>query len=194
MRRRYLGDSYDLVKRVWAKSLGSIGPLYAHPKFVPSCIRDQFTAVTLIPILDPAAPPEGPYGIFLDPHTGIPLPNESVTKATASHACLQFIVQVDESLRPAYMICFDQSYHRRHELTVLQQRERKRTFLQERGISSFHYVSQAPFLFMAQKPATLDDVRQRLLALGIPRERFEPGNASPDPPNHGIQPTAFGRA
>lgn len=28
MRARYLGDSYDLVKRVWAESLGSIGRLY----------------------------------------------------------------------------------------------------------------------------------------------------------------------
>ncbi len=76
MRGRYLGDSYDLVKRIWAENLISIGTLYAHPKFVPSTIRDQFTAVTLMPILDPAEPPEGPYGVFLDPHmrrcVGIP--------------------------------------------------------------------------------------------------------------------------
>jgi len=180
------------VKRVWAESLGSISPLYAHPKFVPSSIRGQFTAVTLIPILDPAARPEGPYGLFLDPHTGIPLPQESVIRTTTSHASLQFIVQVNDSLGPAYMICFDQSYHRRHKLTVAEQRARKRSLLQEHGISSFYYVSHAPFLFMAQKTATLADVGRRLLAMGIPRERFEPENAPLDPLNLGLQPTDCG--
>ena len=62
MRGRYLGDSYDLVKRVWAKSFRSIGPLYAHPKFILPGIRDQFTTVTLIPILESTAPPKGRYG------------------------------------------------------------------------------------------------------------------------------------
>jgi hypothetical protein len=153
----------------------------------------QYTAVTSIPILDLDALPEGAYGLFLDPHTGIPLPHESVTQATASHASLPFIVQVSESLRPAYMMCFDQSYHRRHELTVVAQRERKQAFLREHGISSFYYLSHAPFLFMAKTQANLDVLRQRLLALGIPPQRFEPKSASCEPPNHGMQPTAFGR-
>lgn len=193
MRDKYLGDSYDLVKRVWSETLGSIGLLYAHPRFVPAGIRAQYTAVTSIPILDPDALPEGTYGILLDPHTGVRLPDESATKSTSSHASLPFIVQVNESLRPAYMICFDQSYHRRHELSVIEQRERKRAFLEERGIGSFYYLSHAPFLFIAVRPATLAVVRQRLLALGIPRERFEPKNESFGPPNLGMQPTAFGR-
>lgn len=116
-----------------------------------------------------------------------------MTRATPSHAPPQFIVQVNDSLGPAYMICFDQSYHRGHELTPAEQRARKRSFLQEHGISSFYYVSHAPFLFMAQKPATLGDVHLRLLAVGIPRERFEPENAALDPTNRGFQPTACGR-
>jgi hypothetical protein len=182
VRGKYLGDTYDLVKRVWAESLRSIGPLYAYPKFIPPGIRDRFAAVTLIPILDTTAPPKGHYGIFLDPHTGIPLP-EPAAGPTAKHSPLQFIAQVNESLRPAYMICFDQSYHRKHKLTVGQQRERKRAFLQEQGIGSFYYVSHVPFLFMAQKPGILHELRQRLLELGIPPDRLEPADVSPDTPN-----------
>src|SRR6266478_6504291 len=30
---KYLGDSYDLVKRFWCESLGPVAPLYAHPRF-----------------------------------------------------------------------------------------------------------------------------------------------------------------
>jgi hypothetical protein len=171
MLEKHLGDSYDLVKRVWAENLGSIAPMYAHPRFIPARIREKFIAVTLIPILDLAACPQQPYGLFLDPHTGIPL--EAAAKTTISHASLAFIIEVKKSLAPAYMICFDQSCHRKHELDVSEQRAQKRSFLQKHGISSFYYVSHAPFLFMASKAATLADLRQRLLEVGIPQERFQ---------------------
>ncbi len=84
MRELYLGDSYDLIKRFWSESLRSIAPLYAHPRFVPSGIRTQYAQVTGISVFD--APPLGPFGILLDPPTGIPLPSESANGATASHA------------------------------------------------------------------------------------------------------------
>src|SRR5438045_3411157 len=112
MRETYLGESFDLVKRFWYESLKSLAPLYAHPRFVPSAIHAQYTAVTLIPILD-----VGQFGILFDPHTGIPLPSEWPGHTNASHATLPFMVQTAKELRPQYMICFDQSYHRQHELT-----------------------------------------------------------------------------
>jgi hypothetical protein len=172
MRGIYLGDSYDIVKRFWAESLRQLGPLYSHPRFVPTDIRVRYTAVTSIPVLDTDDLPEGPFGLLLDPHTGIPLPAESPAGATASHAPLPFIVQVNERLRPAYMICFDQSYHRHHELSRPEQLEKKREFLRGQGISSFYYDSHAPFLFMAGKAETLSAVRSRLVSLGVPEERF----------------------
>jgi len=169
---RYLGDSYDLVKRVLCQALCPVGPLYAHPRFIPAGIQVQYTTVTSIPILNLHAPPNGAYGLFLDPHTGIPLPDKSVTKATASHAPLPFIIEVICSLRPAYVVCFDQSYHRRPEFTVAQQRACKQAFLRDHGISSFYYLSHAPFLFMAETQTGLVAVRQRLLDFGIPLERL----------------------
>jgi hypothetical protein len=175
MRENYLGDSYDLVKRFWRESLKPIAPLYAHSKFVPARIRAQYTAVTSIPILE--ARPRGRFGILLDPHTGIPLPDESFGGATASHASLPFVVQVNEELQPSYMICFDQSYHRQHGLTREEQRDVKRKFLRARGIESFYYVSHAPFLFLASKRKVLARLRDRLESLGIPPCRFEPRDA-----------------
>jgi hypothetical protein len=174
MREIYLGDSFDIVKRFWAESLRPVAPLYAHPRFVPAAIRTPYTAVTAIPVLDPDRLPEGRFGLLLDPHTGIPLPAESPAEPSGSHAPLAFIVAVNGALRPAYMICFDQSYHRRHELTKPEQLERKRAFLQTRGIGSFYYHSHAPFLFMAERAESLAAVRDRLVALGVPQERFAP--------------------
>lgn len=172
MKGIYLGDSYDLVKRFWAESLHPLAPLYSHPRFVPAGIRARYTAVTLIPVLDTNDLPEEPFGLLLDPHTGIPLHAESLAEATASHTPLPFIVRVNERLRPAYMICFDQSYHRHHEISRSEQLEKKREFLRGQGISSFYYDSHAPFLFMAGKAETLTAVRSRLVALGVPKERL----------------------
>jgi hypothetical protein len=174
VRHDYLGDSYDIVKRFWAESLRPIARLFAHPRFVPAAIRSRYTALTTVPVLDPEELPEGPFGLLLDPDTGIPLPAESPTEPTASHAPLAFIVRLNATLRPAYMICFDQSHHRRHELTRPQQLQRKRDFLRAEGISSFYYHSHAPFLFMAERPEVLSTAKGRLVSLGVPPERFVP--------------------
>jgi hypothetical protein len=95
LRGIYLGDSYDLVKRFWAESLRQVAPLHAHPRFVPLGIRAHYTSVTSIPVLDTNELPDGLFGVLLDPHTGIPQPSESSTEATASHAPLLFIMQVN---------------------------------------------------------------------------------------------------
>jgi len=63
MREDYLGDSYDLVKRVWCQTLRDIAPLYAHPRFVPQELQTKYTAVTGIPILQSAH--ESSFGILL---------------------------------------------------------------------------------------------------------------------------------
>jgi len=172
VKKEYLGDSYDIVKRFWAESLRSFGQLYAHSRFVPQEIRGQYTAVTSIPILN--ASPRTPFGILLDPDTGIPLPTESTQKATSKHAPLRFIVNLNDEFSPKYMICFDQSYHRKHALTREEQRERKRIYLREHDLKSFYYVSHAPFLFVSRDAHVLDMIRAKLSSLGISSPRIEP--------------------
>ena len=176
MQQEYLGDSYDLVKRFFCQVLDSIAPLHAYPKFVPAAIRDSYTTVTGIPILGPN--PHRPVGILLDPDTGIPLPAESLDGATIQHVSLPFIAMLNTELRPRYMICFDQSYHRKHELNREQQREKKREYLRTRGLSAFYYVSHAPFLFTAHELSVLCSIINRLVSAGIPRSRFEPSELS----------------
>ena len=131
------------------------------------------TATTSIPLLVSVS--EGSFGLLLDPHTGIRLPNEiheGVT--TASHVSLNFIVETNDELHPEYCICFDQAFHRRHELSRPEQMQAKVAFLRTRGIRSFYYVSHAPFLFTASNAETLHRIRHRLVDAGIPAHRFEP--------------------
>jgi hypothetical protein len=172
MEETYLGDSYDLVKRFFCQVLSPVAPLYAFPKFVPASIRDSYTAATTIPIF--GAEVVRRFGILLDPNTGVPLPSEVLDGATPGHASLQFIMKLNEQLHPEYMICFDQSYHRKHELDRNAQREAKRKFLSTCGLPSFYYVSHAPFLFTAQRIEILRSVLDRLISAGIPRCRFQP--------------------
>ena len=136
-----------------AKASDLLRPLYAHPRFVPSPIRSQYTAVTKIPILD--ARPEGAFGLLLDPHTGVPVADGLSSSASVGHAPLSFIFELNQKLRPEYLICFDQSYHRKHSLSKKGQMEAKLTFLHEKGMHAFYYVSHASFLFIAQKKPVL---------------------------------------
>jgi hypothetical protein len=178
MRNEYLGDSYDLVKRFWAESLASVGQLFAHPKFIPTEIRSDYTAVTGISILG-STESMMRFGILFDPDTGIPLPTEHAVPVSTSHAPLSFIAQEMRQLKPAYAICFDQSHHRKHQLDRLGQRDAKVAFLRQHGFDSFYYVSHAPFLFVSSHADVMKAIRLRLLACGIPQSRFEPTDSAP---------------
>jgi len=170
--KKYLGDSFDIVKRFWADRLGGVAPLFAHPKFVPRDIQEQYERMVGMPLL-PVERPAEPFGLFLDPHTGIPLPTCPSHSATASHATLSFIVDEFRRLKPTYMVCFDQSHDRSSGLTRPEQRDSKRRALQDSKLFSFYYVSHAPFLFMAREEATLQDMLARLTDGGIPLSRLE---------------------
>jgi len=171
MEDSYLGDSYDLVKRFWSENLRAIGPLFASSEFVPEGIRDSYSRLTGIPILEGV--PASTFGLLLDPNTGVPLPGNQIVGATRDHASLPYIVKVLNDLGPIYLICFDQSYHRVHELSRKDQRESKMQFLAEQKMVSFYYVSHAPFLFVARSADVLARIRDTLVSRGIPENRFE---------------------
>jgi hypothetical protein len=195
MHEQYVGDSFDIVKRFWREQLACVASLYAHSRFLPNTLWDRFTQLTTIPVLNLQPPrearkrvsmraepalaselvpalPSRPFGLFLDPHTGIPLPTESEKKVSISHAPLPFILQEGTRLKPHFMICFDQSVDRRKKNgpKAQEQREAKREYLRGRGIASFYYVSHAPFLFLAEDVEILRAIRDRLIALGIPEQ------------------------
>ncbi|MBI4200546.1 MAG: hypothetical protein HY535_08770 [Chloroflexi bacterium] len=174
MQPKYLGDSFDIVKRFWAERLGSIAPLFAHPRFVPTAIKSAYEKMVAMPVLHPNEPRAEPFGLFLDPHTGIPLPTALSQKPTASHVPLSFIEAELDRLRPMYLICFDQSHVRGSGPSKAEQRESKRAALQTRNVASFYYVSHAPFLFASKDAKVIELVRRRLVEGGIPECRFEP--------------------
>jgi hypothetical protein len=170
MDQKFLGDSYDLVKRFWAENLSSIAPIYADGKFVPEEIREIYTKITGIPIFHPLV--AHPFAIFLDPSTGIPSPNNAARKPTRKHAPLQYITEIFETYRPEFLICFDQSYSRgRNKESCM---EEKRDALTTKGLCAFYYTSHANFLLVSESAKITNSIRKQLLDLGIPAERLKP--------------------
>jgi hypothetical protein len=51
MRSKYLGDSFDIVKRFWAEQRAAIAPVFAHPNFVPVEIRPEYEKMVGMPVL-----------------------------------------------------------------------------------------------------------------------------------------------
>jgi hypothetical protein len=89
MKRDYLGDSYDAVKRLWQQILAAWAPLYAEPRFIPEDVRADFTRLTGIPILRDA--PKAAYSILNDPDTGIRLPDGDDQTQSRHHITLPAI-------------------------------------------------------------------------------------------------------
>jgi hypothetical protein len=174
MKRAYLGDSYDAVKRLWQQVLADRAPLFAEPRFIPTELRSDFTGLTGIPML-PAQPPLV-FSILNDPDTGIRRPGENNQSRT--HISIATILGQLKQRQPQCIITFDQSVHRRCDLSPDKQRLAKMRSLSESGAFSFYYVSHAPFLFAFPTRETLRDIHALLLRAGIPKDRLEIFNHS----------------
>jgi hypothetical protein len=171
MKCEYLGDSYDAVKRLWRQLLADVAPLYAEPRFLPECLREDFTRLTEIPIMLPPLPDR--FSILNDPDTGIRLPNAVNQRVTRTHTSITAIVEQFQGHCPRCIVTFDQSYYRHPNLTRDKQRQTKLRSLRENGYVGFYYVSHAPFLFAFANNAALKEVRNHLIHAGIPADRFE---------------------
>jgi hypothetical protein len=167
MKREFLGDSYDAVKRMWREILAPWAPLFAEPRFFPDeQLRRDFTKLTGIQMLTNNEPKN--YSILNDPHTGIKLPTEQNQKMGCAHATIAFIADQLRMEGVRCVITFDQSVHRRHDLRTKEQRNFKMLHLKEKGFPAFYYVSHAPFLFTAPNAESLDRIWNLLVSSGIP--------------------------
>lgn len=166
MHERYLGDSYDIVKRFFGEQLCPIAPMRAHPRFIPDDLHDAFTRLTTIPVWDEKT--DEKMSLLLDPHTGIPLPDAANQGVRISHAPIQFIADLLKMPNLSFVVCFDQTRDRQHELSIADQPDAKREALRDLGVFSFYYMSHAPFLFASKTSDTLVFVRNRLIELGVP--------------------------
>jgi hypothetical protein len=170
MHEQYLGDSFDILKRFWVHLLSPTASMLAHPRFIPRDLQIRFTQLTGAPIFDPNSPPRTAYSLLLDPHTGIPLPQAVNQNLRVSHAPIDFIASLFNDSALAFIACFDQTTKREPGISLVDQLDRKREQLLTHKISSFYYVSHAPFLFASRSPETLTAIRQSMIDAGIPTE------------------------
>ncbi len=183
MRRKYLGDSYDAVKRMWQDMLTDWAALYAEPRFIPEDLRAEFTQLTRIPMLPDK--PTGPFSILNDPDTGIRLPGEGNQSEGRSHIAINSIVhQLQNGAR--CIVTFDQSVYRNHVMNKEEQHGAKMGSLAEKGVYSFYYVSHAPFLFAVPDSHAFLQIQTILKNTGIPETRLESIDNMPNQPFHRI--------
>ena len=171
MKRQFLGDSYDAVKRLWQEVFAEWAPLHAEPRFIPEHIRNEFTAFTRIPFLDEDRPRV--YAIFNDPDTGIRLPDRLNQSEGRSHIALSTIRDQLRNSAVQCVITFDQSIHRGPDLSPKSQRNVKLQRLWHNRLPAFYYVSHAPFLFAFSNSARMDMVRGLIRRVGVPASRIE---------------------
>jgi hypothetical protein len=171
MKRDFLGDSYDAVKRLWRDLLQHWAPLHADARFIPEDLRADFTLLTGIPMLTDNRPDV--FSILNDPDTGIRLPGERNQNESQSHISISFIMRQLAESGASCVITFDQSDYRHSRMDREEQRQAKMRSLADSGFHSFYYVSHAPFLFAASNSQALREVRQILIAAGMPAKRLE---------------------
>jgi hypothetical protein len=170
MKRDYLGDSYDAVKRLWHDVFAGWATLYAEPDFIPKDLHKDFTRLTKIPILNNRRPRK--YSILNDPDTGIVLPGKSVRGH--KHISLKTVIkQLRGPNGPCCVVTFDQSNYRKSGQNLKKQRQRKLRYLRDNGIFAFYYVSHAPFLFAFINERTLRELEDRLISTGIPDRKLQ---------------------
>lgn len=171
MKRQFLGDSYDAVKRLWQETLVEWAPLLAEPRFIPEDIQRDFTALTRIPVLANCRPPI--YSILNDPDTGIRLPDRENQKEGLRHINLATIGGQIRNAEVRCVVTFDQSHHRERGFSQKDQRNAKVLWLEREGLYAFYYVSHAPFLFTFSKRVHMEQARNLLLATGVPDSRIK---------------------
>jgi hypothetical protein len=171
MKRKYLGDSYDALKRMWQELLSDWAPLYAAPAYIPADLRKEFTQLTRIPILKTRHPSK--YSILNDPDTGIRLPDETNQKEGRTHISIDTIINQLKNSGAQCVITYDQSNYRNIGMKLNEQRKEKMGRILSEGFHSFYYVSHAPFLFAVPNIDALSRIQVILKNAGMPDNRFE---------------------
>lgn len=173
MKREYLGDSFDIVKRLWRDLFAAWAPMYAEPRFIPRELQSDYTHLTGIRMLGPEI--VSAYSLLNDPDTGIRAPDAKVQSEGRSHIVLSTIVDQCNRQGVQVVVTFDQSSHRTAGLGAPQQRAAKLHHLARSKIAAFYYVSHAPFLFASSSSDALKHTVRLIQGAGIPGSRLEHG-------------------
>ena len=170
MRRTYLGDSYDAVKRMWQDVLAGWAPLNAERSLIPDDLKKDFTTITRIPMLTDKQ--TGKYSILNDPDVGIRLPGQENQSESISHITINTIIgQIKNGAQ--CVVTFDQSNYRNLGIKREAQHAIKLNTLGQRQICSFYYESHAPFLFALSSKEAFLDLLKIFKEEGIPGKRLQ---------------------
>lgn len=163
MNTKYLGDSYDLVKRFFTRELTSLGyRVVADPMFTGTWTEEEksrfFTLVQASPEVNHA----GRTALFLDPDTGV---HERQSQQHVSYARI-----ADETQKFQLVLSFDQSFSRKEAPAAVIQR--KIEAMRALGCSAIYYDSHARFLFASRSDAVILELRDHLISVGLPSFRL----------------------
>jgi hypothetical protein len=165
MNQAYLGDSYDVVKRLFCSMASSLGyAVYVEPMFTGDWTAKQRAAYfRFLGARDVGASAfESPAALLVDPDTGIR------TGPGRAHATFTSIASRCDQF--ALVVVFDQSFARGHDgrkaMTA------KLAVLQGLRIRGVYYDSHARFLVCGKSSARVMRFRKALIDSGLPAGRF----------------------
>lgn len=167
MRARFLGDSYDIVKRFFCEALRSQGfTVFIDPMLTGawSGQEDSFFRFLGVERCPPREGLQGMTALLLDPDTGVS------EKGSLAHVSYERLAQ--EADNHALVFSFDQAFSRAGESGS--RLEAKLGALNARGCAALYYASHAHFLFVSREHGHLQRLRAHLVGLGLPDSRFVP--------------------
>jgi hypothetical protein len=165
MNPRFLGDSYDIVKRFFCRELAGLGyEVAVDPLFTGdwSGRETDFHRLVLAKHRNEFSRDAARTALLLDPDTGV-----WAKAADKQHVSFERICE--EVATHDLVFAFDQSFLRGAPKSAMHQ---KLLILRERGLSAMYYDSHARFLFASQRQEHLDEILTRFISLGLPASRF----------------------
>ncbi len=165
MKSQWFGDSFDIVKRFFIGNIREMGyQVFVDPKFIGKWngLENEFYDFLGAKPLDSLSTSSDKTALFLDPDTGIGL------KPTEQHVTVKMIV--DYLQKHEIVFSFDQSFSRSSD--ALKKMREKLSLLKKEGAVGFYYDSHARFLFSANSPEVLINIKRHLATTGLPKKRF----------------------
>jgi hypothetical protein len=165
MNPKWIGDSYDIVKRFFVKALKDLGySVYIDPMFTGDVteIREQFLEFIGAQIKQDKPPIAGQTAILVDPDTGIS------KKRTARHITIKDLVDLMDTYSIAF--AFDQSFS--YSKDDREQMVAKLKPMHELGAVGFYYDSHAKFAFGSKSAKAIESLKDHLKDKGLPASRI----------------------
>lgn len=163
MNPKWLGDSFDLVKRYFVDNLKSIGYIVSvDPMLTGNWNGNEENYYRLLGVAQFDKSNSGKKALLLDPDIGIG------PKITEKHTTVSIIAEHLTGFDIVFS--FDQSFSRAGNATDKMKEKLKE--LKETGNVGFYYDSHARFLFSSSSVKSLNEIEQQILSSGMAKNRL----------------------